>query len=286
MSMDQWTDKQLIDRWQNAKDQNAFRILDDRHRPHITRYVRRSLDGYRKDSADDIAQDVFTELLTTGQVFYDGRAVANWLVAVADRHVGMFFRSQGRKKRDASRTVELSTLLRGQRGRDGEHSERTACENVPKELISHENPDELACRNEMARLVRSLIDRLPGKQREVMLKMYVEHHTLGSAAEAMGISRNAASTHLARAKQALWAMHEIQQLADHSNSEPPLPREPAKTAGRSLLQNLPKIILILFAVSGEVADPCNLDVYCGVCTAENGDDEVSREDGGHHQADK
>jgi predicted DNA-binding protein YlxM (UPF0122 family) len=175
--------------------------------------------------------------------------------------------------------------LREQGGRDSERGERTSRENVREEFISHENPEELACRNEMARLVRSLIDRLPGKQREVMLKMYVEHHSLGSAAEAMGISRNAASTHLARAKQALWAMHEIQQLADHSNSEPPVPREPAKTVGRSL-QNLPKLILILFAVRGEVADACNLDMPCGVCTAKNDDDEVSREDSGHHQADK
>lgn len=44
--------------------------------------------------------------------------------------------------------------------------------------------------------------------------------------------------------------------------------------------------LILLAIVGSVADGCDLDVYMDLCTAETDDDEVSREDSGHHESDK
>jgi RNA polymerase sigma factor (sigma-70 family) len=56
--------------------------------------------------------------------------------------------------------------------------------------------------------------------------------------------------------------------------------------GINALRKLAATSLILLAVVGSVADGCDLDVYMNVCSAETDEDEVCREDGGHHDSDK
>jgi RNA polymerase sigma factor (sigma-70 family) len=259
MSMDQWTDKQLIDHWQAAKDHAAFRILDDRHRPRITRFIRKSLYGYFKNSADDIAQDVLVELQTTAQVFFDAPAVSKWLVTVANCRVKNFLRDQHAAKRDANRTVEFSTLLAGCNRYHQEYATEEPHgrdDTVPLELLDEDTPDRLACANEARGIVRRLIDRLPGQERAVLTKFCLERHDLTSTAEALGISRSTAFKCLQRAREKLSKMYEIRQLLGESAEEPSPERESTRAAGQSLLENLPKIILILLAVIGSVADAC------------------------------
>lgn len=82
----------------------------------------------------------------------------------------------------------------------------------------------------------------------------LEGHTIPSAAEAMNISE---STTWSRVR-----------------------------SGRQRLKHLATTSLILFALVGTVADNCDLDVYMNLCTAETDEDEVCREDGGHHDSNK
>jgi len=248
MSTHQWTDKELIDRWQATKDQSIFQVLDDRHRPWITRYIRSSLHGYFKDSADDIAQVVFLALQRTSHAFCDAPAVGAWLVMIADQRVENFVRDQHRGKRDNRRTVEFSRLFGG----DGD-GDRSSRENVREEFLHRETPDQLACRNESDELIRKLLDRLADEEKAVLTKMWLECHDMTSAAEALGISRAKAWRAVERAKEKLRGMYEVRQLADESAEEPSPEGESTRAAGRSLLQDLPKIILILLAVMGSVA---------------------------------
>jgi hypothetical protein len=57
-------------------------------------------------------------------------------------------------------------------------------------------------------------------------------------------------------------------------------------AGRKHLKDFLTPPVILLAIMGSVADGCDLDVYMNLCAAENDEDEVSREDSGHHESDK
>lgn len=203
-----WTDKQLIDCWRATRDKNAFGILDDRHRPSITRYIRKCLKGRLKDLAEEIAQEVFTDLHTTDQDFQDGPAVAVWLVRVADRRIDDFLRRQSAKKRGADhKAVTFSTLLAEKQDGDG-----GVPNDVPHELLDLATPDQLACRNESAELIRKLIDRLADPEKAVLTKMWFEGHDMTSAAEALGISRAKAWRLVEQAKDKLRQMHEINDL--------------------------------------------------------------------------
>jgi len=57
-------------------------------------------------------------------------------------------------------------------------------------------------------------------------------------------------------------------------------------SGRKRLKEILTPPLILLAVVGAVADDCDIDVYMNLCTAETDEDEVSREDSGHHESDR
>lgn len=66
------------------------------------------------------------------------------------------------------------------------------------------------------------------------------------------------------------------------------PKTVHKRAERGIdtLKKLASTMLILFTIIGSVADGSNPDVYRNLCTAETDDDEVYREDSGHHDSDK
>lgn len=280
MCMREWTDKQLIDCWQATGNQTAFQILHDRRKPPLVRYVRKCLHGHFKDFAEELVEAAFTDLHAAKSPFFRDASVDSWLHVVADRQVEDFLRAQHREKRDARRTVELSALLSPGTQED-ESSER-----VPDGLVIHETPERLACQREMEGLASRLINRLTGQERAVLTKVCIDMQSVKAAAESLGISRRTARQCVARAREKLSKMYEIRQLLGESAEEPTPERESTRAAGRSLLQNVPKIILILLAVIGSVADARDPDVYRGVYTVEDDKDEVSRDDGGHHQADK
>jgi RNA polymerase sigma factor (sigma-70 family) len=278
--MQEWTDKQLIDCWQANRNQTAFQILHDRRKPRLVRYVRKCLHGYFKDFAEEIVEAVFTDLHAAKSSFFRDASVDSWLHVVADRQVEDFLRKQHREKRDARRTVELSALQSPTTHEDG------PSERVPDGLVTHVTPEHLACQREMEGLASRLINRLACQERAVLTKVCIDGQSVKSAAESLGISRRTARQCVARAREKLSKMHEIRELVGEPAEEPSPECESTRAAGRSLLQNLPKIILILLAVIGSVADACDPDVYRGVCTAEDDKDELLRQDGGHHHADK
>lgn len=202
MCMQEWTDKQLIDQWQATRDETAFRILDDRRRPRITQYVTGCLRGYFKCHADDIVQKVFKDLQAAEAGFYRDTSVEAWLLLTADRRTKNFLRDQNRKKRDVSRTVELSRLLVEQGEGDSEHGEMSSRENVRDEFLDDNTPDKLACQNELVARMRRLLDRLSDSHRQI-LELCLEGHSVESAGQALGLTPIVAKGRAQRAKEAL-----------------------------------------------------------------------------------
>lgn len=202
MCMQEWTDKQLIDQWQATKDEAVFRVLDDRHRPRITRYVSHSLSGYFKDFTDDIVQDVFEDLQEAKPGFCRDTSVEAWLIVTAGRRVDDFIRRQHAEKRDVDRSVSLDQLLPGAERYDGDRQE-----NFLHELADNDSPDKLACQNELVVRVRRLLDRLCDSHRQIM-SLCIEGHTVESAGEVLGLTPTVAKGRAQRAREALRRMIE------------------------------------------------------------------------------
>jgi len=239
MSMQEWTDKQLIDRWQAAKDEAAFRVLHDRRRPRIMQYVTGSLKGHFKCSADEIVQKVFKDLQAAEAGFHRDTSVEAWLFLTADRRTKNFLRDQHRQKRNVNRTVELSRLLVEQGKGDSEHGEMSSRENVRDEFVDHNTPDKLACQNELVARIRRLLDRLSDSHRQIM-SLCFEGHTVESAGKALGLTPTVAKGRAQRAREALRKMIKEEGLADEFADGSADGREAVGTIWRSLLEKLPK----------------------------------------------
>jgi RNA polymerase sigma factor (sigma-70 family) len=117
-----------------------------------------------------------------------------------------------------------------------------------------EDPKSAPARHQARIDVNELIERLPPPEAKAVRLVDLEDHTIPSAAKAMNLSE---STTWSRVR-----------------------------SGRQRLKQLASTSLILVALLGAVADNCDLDVYMNVCTAETDEDEVCREDGGHHESNK
>ena len=234
MSMQEWTDKQLIDQWQATKDEAVFRVLHDRRRPRIMQYVSRSLSGYFKNSDEDIVQDVFDDLRAAEAGFYRDTSVEAWLILTAGRRVDDFIRRQHAEKRSVERTVSLDRLLSAAERYDGDHQE-----NFLHEICDNDSPDKLACQNEFVVRLRGLLDRLCDSHRQIMA-LCLEGHTVESAGEALGLTPTVAKGRAQRAREALRKMIEEEGLADEFANGSAYGREAVGTIWRSLLEKLPK----------------------------------------------
>lgn len=150
----------------------AFRTEFDAHFPSLFRYLDR-LSG-DPDLAADVAQDAFVRLYRRGELPEDTRS---WLVVVA-RNLFWNARARSRRRR---------RLLVAERGRlpmaDADPSPSTELEAVRTREV-----------------VRGALDRLPGREREMLLLRY-EGFSYREIGEVLGMKETSVGTLLVRAKQ-------------------------------------------------------------------------------------
>jgi RNA polymerase sigma factor (sigma-70 family) len=133
-----------------------------------------------RGEAEEVLQSVYLKVLD-GRARYGGRSsLRTWLFAVIRRTAA------GQRRGAARRWLRLLPL---DRGTDAPSAEATPDENA-----------EAAERSE--RLVHAL-QRLPRRQREVVLLVFYHEHTVEQAAEVLGVGIGSASTHYARGKARL-----------------------------------------------------------------------------------
>jgi RNA polymerase sigma-70 factor, ECF subfamily len=127
------------------------------------------------EDAEDVAQDVFTEAFRLQQQDH----VQNW--------TGLFVRLATLRSLDRLRRTRESQPLR-----EGDR-------------ISTEGPFEEAVANELASRLRMAIAELPDQQAAVFTLFHFEHLSRDEIAVSLGISPEAASTALYKARQRLLA---------------------------------------------------------------------------------
>lgn len=138
-----------------------------------------------RQAAGDVLQDAYLRVLD-GRARYDGRAAfRTWLFGVI-RRVAL-----ERRRSDGRRSARFPSLDRAPPPGSG-----AGVAPGPVERIDVE---------QRVRRLREGLERLPGRQREVLHLVFYQEMTIAQAAEVMGVGVGTARTHYERGKQALRA---------------------------------------------------------------------------------
>jgi RNA polymerase sigma factor (sigma-70 family) len=158
---------------------DCFVSLFEAHFRRLFRYLDR-LSG-DPDLAADLAQDTFVRLYRRGSL---PDAPEAWLISVA---MNLFRNARS----GTSRRARLLTPERGERS----HSDPPV------------SPDQAVLVDESRRRVRSAIDRLPERDRRLLL-LHAEGYSYRDLASALGLNEASVGTLLARARRAFRERYE------------------------------------------------------------------------------
>lgn len=168
------TDVQLLGRFIDWHDPDAFKALVERHGPMVLAVCRTVLGGNRAD-AEDAFQAVFFILARKADSIGNGDALAGWLYRVAHR-VALQAKEEADRRRERERRTSPTTP------------------------VLHER--DPAWRESLA-AIREEIDRLPEKYRTPIILCYLEGLTHESAAGQLGWPVGTVRGRLSRAREIL-----------------------------------------------------------------------------------
>ena len=169
-----------------ANDPAAVASFVRSETPRLLAVARRIL--RHDEEAQDAVQDAFISALSALDRFEGGSQLSTWLHRIAVNAALMRLRSRRSRPEES-----IEDLLPGFEA-DG-HISVPASEWAPA--------DTLVMRDEVHRLVRASIDRLPGTYRTVLMLRDIEELTTEETAQALGITPVAVKVRLHRARQAL-----------------------------------------------------------------------------------
>jgi RNA polymerase sigma factor (sigma-70 family) len=166
-------DSQLLERFVTGDDPAAFRDLVNRHGPAVLRVCRRHL--HDPHAAEDALQATFLVLIRRAPSIQDPERLGRWLVGVA-RRVALRARRQG--------------ALRSERERRWAAMHSETCEQEPP-------------LDDIRRVVREELDRLPETYRQPLALCYFEGLTHEQAADRLGWPVGTVKVRLVRARRQL-----------------------------------------------------------------------------------
>jgi RNA polymerase sigma-70 factor (ECF subfamily) len=180
-------DERLLVQRLKAGDEDAFEEMVRTLGGRMLAVARRFLGN--EDSARDAVQDALLSAFRGIQRFDEQSQLSTWLHRIVVNAALMRIRTRSRR---AEQSIEG---LLPRFADDGHHVETYAS---PQERI-----DRVMEREEMRVAVRAAIAELPDTYRVVLLMRDIEEMSTKEAADALGISENAAKLRLHRARQAL-----------------------------------------------------------------------------------
>ncbi len=179
-------EKRLLDRLRGGEDA-AFAELMRTYGGRLLAVARRMLRS--EEDASDAVQDAFLSAFRALDAFQGDARLSTWLHRIAVNACLMKLRTR-RRKPEASIEELLPAFLE-----DG-HQARPAC-------AWREASDEQLAREDLRRLVRECIDRLPEAHRTILVLRDVEELDTEETAALLGLTASAVKTRLHRARQAL-----------------------------------------------------------------------------------
>ncbi len=193
-------DGTLRKQWMMVQQDQQISEAIERERSRLRNFIRRRVPN--QSDAEDILQDVFSELVEAYRMMKPLEQVTAWLFRVARNRITDLFRS---KKREASREPAVTT-------EDGETLQWEDLLPTPDA-----GPESAYARGVLLEEMDAALDELPEEQREV----FVAHEFLGYSfkelAEQTGVSVN---TLLSRKHYAVLHLRErLQSIYDDFKKE-------------------------------------------------------------------
>ena len=189
MTVQKLNDKELILEYLQGNDK-AFEILLNRHRDKI--YTSIYLFTKDPDLSQDIFQDVFIKIIDTlrkGKYNHEGKFL-QWAMRISyNMCVDNFRRSKRRTKVNATETFDIFDVLESK----------------------DDNMETTIIKSQLHGRVRSLVDRLPEEQREVVI---LRHYADMSFKEISQLTRVSINTALGRMRYALINMRKMANEAE------------------------------------------------------------------------
>lgn len=171
-------DTQLMLAFQRG-DEGAFGVLLERHRKRVLNTAYHFLGN--RDSAQDVAQEVFVKIYTSSKGYRPDAAFTTWLYQI-------------------TANACLDEIRRHKR------SKSTATEELPECILDPTaSPEEQARSSELAREVRAAIAALPENQRMAVILQRYEELSYQQIADVLKMSIPAIESLLFRAKHSLRA---------------------------------------------------------------------------------
>lgn len=178
-------DAELVSRMLKG-DERAFNAFFDAYFPRVYRFALPRL-GRQEDAAKDVVQAALTKAIRKLADYRGDAALFTWICQICRREIIDYLRAHQRRS-DRVVLIEDSPEV------------RAALEMV--EAPDSDNPVTNLDRAETARLVRSLLDRLPSRYGDVLEWKYVEGLSVDEIGAELGIGHTAAQSLLARARVA------------------------------------------------------------------------------------
>ena len=180
-------------------DEAAFRELFDSYFPKLYRYALARLDG-QHDEAVEMVQETFCKAFERLGSFRGEGSLYGWMCRILRNSILDLYRRRGRE-------LPKVTLLEDQ----------GAIRQILDTLAASEleEPETIAARSDVVRLIQATMDRLPGHYGDVLEWKYVDGLSVKAIAERLDIGPKAAESLLTRARAAFRrAMEAVADSAD------------------------------------------------------------------------
>lgn len=173
-------------------DRHAFGILVEQHHRAVVQFISRFLGDFGRDTADDLAQDVFLKAWTAARRFRPKGKVKTWLLQIA-RNTSLNYKRSHRLRRAFHLDAD-------------DHRARTSPDGVVQTVSA----------GERAHRVGAAIAGLPHKQRAVILLRYFHELPYAEIAAVLGVSVASVESLLFRARRAMH--YQLASLNTERNS--------------------------------------------------------------------
>jgi len=248
------------------EDASAFAAIYEWFGPELLVFIKRSLEGSLRSYAEDILHETFLAFHLKRDQLEPNTKLRGLLYRIAERRVNDEVRAATTQKRHPGRSVhptgEAHLDKRACNPKVGGYDEVDSANDAGKYgskygaggegiyLVTDpkSRPDLRDAKIELD----DAMARLPATEKQAVQLVDLDCHTHASAAEVANVPEST-----------IWSR---------------------VRSGRKHLRELLTSTMIALAFVGAVADGCDLDAYTNQCSIEADEDEVCREDSGHHES--
>lgn len=156
-------------------DSAAYKTLLNTISPLLKTYLRTRL--FSREHADDITQEILLAIHAVRHTYNPEQPFKNWMYGVARHKMIDYMRKAGRRNANETNDVEFETFMA-----DGAKN--------PEEALS-------------AKQLRQSLEKLPEKQRQILLLTKVEGFSMAEAGQKLGMTETAAKVAAHRAYKKL-----------------------------------------------------------------------------------